>query len=86
MTVKELSELAHAPIEVRSGYNGKLLCKRYSSKKHQDVSDREVTAIWTEIRTNCSGGYSSFATPVICVYVCGDKEYEQEAANEATSI
>ena len=77
MTVKEFSELTHTPIEVKSGFNGKLLCKRYNAKKHQDISEREVVSIWAEIRANNSGGYSSYASPTICVYVYGGNEYEQ---------
>ena len=77
MTVKEFSELTHTPIEVKSGFNGKLLCKRYDAKKHQEISDREVTSIWAEIRASNSGGYSSYASPAICVYVHGGKECEQ---------
>ena len=79
MTVKEFSEVAHSQIEVRSGYNGKLLCKAYNAKNHNSISDREITAVWTEIRANNSGGYSSYAKPVICVYVHGDKEFAQAA-------
>jgi hypothetical protein len=83
MTVKELSNLSRTVLEVKSGYNGKLLCKRYNGKKHADISEREVTAIWSEIRATNSGGYSSYAAPVLCAYVYGEKECaEQEAADE----
>ena len=74
MTVKEFAVFARSPVEVRSGYNGKVLCKAYNNKKHSTISGREVTAVWTEIRADNSGGYHSYARPVICVYVFGDKE------------
>jgi len=75
MTVKELYEYTKSPMEIKSGYNGKLLCKRYVAKKHTDISDRQVSSVWTEIRVSNSGGYSSMAIPIVCVYVTGEKEY-----------
>jgi hypothetical protein len=83
MTVKELSLYTRSPLEIRSGFNGKLLCKQYDDKKHTEIDDREVTAIWSEIRVINGGNYDSFARTVICAYVFGDKECnaEQEAAH-----
>jgi hypothetical protein len=77
MTVNELAGMARCPIEVKSGYNGKILCRGYNGKKHVSVADREVTSIWTEIRVTNGGGFSSFARPIICVYVSGEKEAAQ---------
>lgn len=78
MTVKELYDLAETPIEVKSGYNGKVLCKAYNEEKNPRISDRKILSIWAEIRANNPGGYSSIAKPVICVYVYGDEEYAQD--------
>ena len=77
MTVKEFSGIARGPIEVKSGYDGKLLCRAYNGKKHSIISEREVTAVWSEIRATNGGGYDSYARPVICVYVFGDQEREK---------
>jgi len=75
MTVKELSVLVKSQIEVKSGYNGKLLCRNYSEKKHSHISAREVISLWSEIRVTNSCGYGNSATPIVCVYVHGEKEY-----------
>jgi len=74
MTVKEFSEIVQGPIEVKSGYNGKLLCRVYNDKKHSAISEREVTTVWPEIRATNGFGYDSYARPVICVFVHGSKE------------
>lgn len=78
MTVNELSKLAKSQIEVRSGYDGRMLCKAFNSKRHSNIAEREVTSVWTEIRVINGGGYDSFARPVICVFVYGDAEYDYE--------
>jgi hypothetical protein len=78
MTVKEFSELSHCTIEVKSGYSGKILCRKYDCKKHHDISDREIISVWTEIRAINGGGFSSYAKPVICVFV----RRGMEGANE----
>lgn len=83
MTVKEFSEIARSPIEVKSGYNGKLLCKAYNSKKHSIISGREVTAVWSEIRASNGSGYDNYAKPVICVYVFGDLECKEAVKESA---
>lgn len=82
MTVKDFSEIARVPIEVKSGYNGKLLCKSYNGKKHSAISEREVIAVWPEIRATNSGGYDSYARPIICVFVHGSNEAEQAGKGE----
>lgn len=79
MTVKEFSTLAHSTvIEVRSGYNGKILCKNYNPRKHKDISDRKIISVWSEIRVTGSSGFTNFAKPIICVFVLGDVEYDSE--------
>lgn len=86
MTIKEFAEIARAPVEVKSGYNGKLLCKAYNDKKHSTISEREVIAVWPEIRATSSGGYDSYARPVICVFVHGDKEAAQAGEGDNNAI
>ena len=77
MTVNELSQYVKCDLEVKSGFNGKILCKKYDLKKHTEIADREVSAIWSEIRALNGCGYSSMAKPVICVYVNGQPECEK---------
>ncbi len=77
MTVNELAQYVKCDLEVKRGFNGKILCKKYDLKKHMAIAGREVTAIWSEIRTLNGGGYSSMAKPVVCVYVDGQPEYEK---------
>ena len=79
MTVQDLYDLVRcAPIEikVKSGYNGKILCKNYIPLKHKDLSSREVIQIWSEIRT-LKSSYNDRARSIICIYVDGHKEYEE---------
>ena len=77
VTLLELSKLNdcnRARIEVKSGYNGKVLCKRFNEKKHESIADRQVLSFWPEIRVE-NGNY---CYPIICCFVEGLKELEQE--------
>ena len=79
VTLLELSKLNdcnRARIEVKSGYNGKVLCKRFNEKKHESIADRQVLSFWPEIRVE-NGNY---CFPIICCFVEGQKELEQELA------
>jgi hypothetical protein len=76
MTVKEMASVIQTGIKIKDGGNGKVLCYRYKADKHAYLDDREVLSGWAEIRVSNSG-YSSFASPVICVYV-EHKEGEQK--------
>ena len=79
VTLLELSKLNdcnRARIEVKSGYNGKVLCKRFNEKKHESIADRQVLSFWPEIRIE-NGDY---CYPIICCFVEGLKELEQELA------
>lgn len=75
MIVKELSEMVQSTLEVKSAYNGKVLCKSFNPKKHLEIAERTVLNIWAEIRVTNGSGYGSFARPVICAFVDGHKEY-----------
>lgn len=78
MTVDELNNLAGRGIDkVMSGYNGKLLCRRYKPEKHKEIGQREVIGIWSEIALSNTGGYGNIAHPILCCYVHGQKEYEE---------
>lgn len=79
LTVEQFYKcFAHSPIKVMSGYNGKVLAKRYNPKKHKHISDREVTSVWSEMEVSKSGGFSQIALPMLCIYVNGKEEYEAE--------
>lgn len=70
----DFSKICHSTIEVRSGYNDKVLTRNYNSKKHsENLGKRKVISIWSEVRTSKSG-YSQFISPTICVYVDGSNE------------
>lgn len=71
-------QYAHSPIKVMSGYNGKVLARRYDPEKHQQFSEREVISIWSELYTKDSGGWSQSIYPILCVHVNGREEYMQE--------
>lgn len=65
-------------IEVRSGYNGKLLCTRFREDKHGHIAEREVISCWPDIRAK-----DGFARAVMCVYVHGLEELEMEMKKNA---
>lgn len=76
MTVAEFYKyIPHsATVEVKSGFNGRVLCRRFNQNKHAEVGKRKILDIWAEIRTNgCT--FSNRAIPIICVYVDGEVEY-----------
>lgn len=75
MTVNELSQMVQSTLEIQSGYNRKILCRAFNAKKHHEIAERVVTAIWSEIRVKNGSGYNSFARPVICAFVSGHEEY-----------
>lgn len=69
MTIKELEKIAQSNIKVLSARTGKVLCQRYIPERHGLLQDSEIRALWTEITVNNNGGFTSFARPIICVYV-----------------
>lgn len=81
MTVAEFYEVNESPLKVMSGYNGKILCKRYkgSNEKHvEEIGNREISRVWCEIEASKSTGFGNIGTPIMCCYVIGDVEYAQE--------
>jgi hypothetical protein len=78
MNVGDFSEMAHGIIEVRSAYNDKLLCRDFNPNKHKEIAIREITSVWSEIRTFNGIGFGNIAKPILCTYVVGDKEYEED--------
>ena len=74
LTVGDFAKICQTDIKVMSGFNGKVLCKRFNPKKHTEIAEREVVSVWSEIRANKSMGYSNAAFAEICVYVNGAKE------------
>ena len=78
ITVGEFNKIAHGKIEVRSAYNGKILCKDFNPRKHEDISLRKITSVWGDVRIINNLGFGNIAKPVLCVYVLGDKEYEED--------
>ena len=78
LTVQMLAKMSYTGIKVMSGYNGKLLCKRFDEKKHPHIADRVVTSVWAEIVASKSMCFDNIAMPILCVFVNGKKEYEEE--------
>lgn len=81
MTVNEFFKYyCKNDLKVMSGYNGKILCKRFNPKKHVEIGKREIVAVWAEIETEKQHGfgYKHYATPIICAYAEGYIEYEKE--------
>ena len=77
MTVQELFDVSESRIKVMSGYNGKILCHEYSPDKHKVLSEREVVAVWSEMKVIASV-YGNYAKAIMSVYVNGKEEYDKE--------
>lgn len=73
MTVNELSNYCKADIKVISGFNDKILCKRFDKDKHIEIGEREVLQIWSELEIHNSI-WGNYAESIICVCVHGGKE------------
>ena len=75
MTLKEFLELLtiSSPIEVRSAYNGKLLCKSYPTGKKAALLDRKVVGCHPDIRIRDNG----WAQAYMFIYVDGMEELKQ---------
>lgn len=69
-------------IKVLSSYNGKLLCKNYNPKKHSHLNSREVRSMWPDLVVVKGVLGSSIAKPILCLYVDGREEYEEEQKNK----
>ena len=81
MTVSEFHKhYCHSELKVLSAFNGKVLCHNFNPKKHESIADREVSSVWAEIKVSANLSFSNYAKPIICVYVDGRKEYEEEKA------
>lgn len=53
MTLKGLYEIGvrfYSLVELRSGYNGKILCRKFDPKKHSEIGARELLAMWADIK------------------------------------
>lgn len=68
MTVRELSAITNCDIKIKDAKDGKILCYRYRSTKHDNLTNKAVLAIWSEIDV-FNSGYGSSAKSIICVYV-----------------
>ena len=83
MTLEKLALFTRSPIKVMSGFNDKVLAKRYDSERHSHIANREVVSIWSEVALSNSGGFSQYIHPIICVHVNGHEEYVKEMARRA---
>lgn len=85
ITVAELRRLVKGTLMVKSGFNGKILCKDFNPKKHSAIGGRAVTAIWCEIEATKALGFGNIARPITCVYVHGGVEADKHfgRANDA---
>ncbi len=82
MTIKDFATITQSPIKVMSGYNGKVLAKRFNAEKHSNIAAREVLSVWSEIEVYKGGGFSQLAHPIICAFVEGSEEYVKERAEK----
>lgn len=78
MTVAEFYKYIpySATVEVKSSFNGRVLCRNFNPNKHAEIGKREILDIWAEIRT-IGDTFGNRAIPIICVYVHGDVEHDE---------
>lgn len=77
ITLGELYNLCNTRSTVilaKSGFDGRILCKRFNPKKHAHLAQREVTAMWAGVEKVSD----SFVRPIIECYLYGAPEYEQK--------
>ena len=56
MTVKEFYKYGcESDLKVLSGYNGKVLCRRFDPKKHTEIGEREISSYQAEEEVTRSG-------------------------------
>jgi len=83
MTVFELNKLSQVPLEVKSSYNGKILCKAFNKDKNAAIGERLVVSMWPEIKIPSGQIFANYARPVICVYASGEIECRQDQEKKA---
>lgn len=76
MKLAEFAALCQTTLVVQSGFNGKILCRRFDPKKHAALGEREVLHAWADIQT--SRHWEGHAEAVIMVYVDGAEECDKE--------
>lgn len=83
MTVAEFYKyIPHsATVEVKSGFNGRVLCRNFNPNKHAEIGKRRILDIWAEIRT-IGDTFCNRAIPIICVYVDGYDEAKAALTKE----
>lgn len=69
----------HSMIEVRSGFNGKILCRNFDIKKHGEIGNRKLLSMWADTKKYSNDPVASIC-PILCCYVDGRPEYEREEA------
>lgn len=81
MKLKELYESVnfYSLVEVRSGFNGKMLCRNFDPKKHNEIGERELVSMWADTKKHRNDPGAPVC-PVLCCYVDGRPEYEKEEA------
>lgn len=86
----KLNELLEAninfcsPLEVRSAFNGRVLCKNFDRKKHIEIGERELVSLWASTKKR-GDDPGSWIYPMLCCYVDGRPEYEKEAVDGETN-
>lgn len=66
----------YSPIEVRSGYNGKVLCRNFDPQKHMEIAKRELLSMWADTKKS-NNDSSGWIYTVLCCYVDGRPECEK---------
>lgn len=81
MKLKELYEGVnfYSLVEVRSRFNGKVLCRNFDPKKHSEIGERELVSMWADTKKHRNDPGAPVC-PVLCCYVDGRPEYEREEA------
>lgn len=76
ITLNKVCELLKInEIKVLSGFNGKVLARRFKPNKHKELGERFVLHIWSEIET--SKFYKNTAHSILVCYVEGKIEHDR---------
>ena len=76
LTLNQVCELLNInAIKVLSGYNGKVLARRFNPNKHKELGERFVLRIWSEIEVDKLS--NNTAQSILVCYVEGKVERDR---------
>lgn len=71
MTFNELRNAVMGEFKPMNAHNGRPIPKRY----WDELGDREVRSVWSEISVSKGAGFSNFARPCVMAYISIDLDW-----------